>query len=398
MADGCGQRRHGGGDSLAAAEGAPRSYPAACLHISATMRPLARCLQAAARLVPMSTGPAARVRPTAALTIARSLGSSASRLGSRGSKWRPRHHERRPTPAVVRAMRERAEAADPQVQQRRQPLEPGHSHYYATCHPGLEEVVAAELRGARIGAANVHPGAPLAPPLGAAPACMHACMPCLLYARLDSAVLDMLMQGACTPRMRRTAIALPPRRCPPTRTRARPSPQARRACPSPARQLLATAPTSGCAPPSGCCSCSTSACWMRGGRRARRFTTPSAAPPTGRACCSRGRASRWRGACGAAPTSPPRRWEAWLGCAGRLVVEAGAAGTLGLVRCGSDCKCVPAGARPFTQRPPAADAKPLPCSCCACGRGTRSAMPCAMRAAPSRSRPSGAPWPTCRCL
>ena len=36
----------------------------------------------------------------------------------------------------------------------------GHSRYYATCHPGLEDVVAAELRDARtIGASNVVPGA-----------------------------------------------------------------------------------------------------------------------------------------------------------------------------------------------------------------------------------------------
>ncbi|PRW59721.1 RNA methylase [Chlorella sorokiniana] len=88
----------------------------------------------------------------------RGLGTSSIRQAGSGSKWRPRHHDRRPSPAVVRAMRERAEAADPQIHQRRQPLEAGHSHYYATCHPGLEEVVAAELRGEKIGAANVHPG------------------------------------------------------------------------------------------------------------------------------------------------------------------------------------------------------------------------------------------------
>lgn len=56
-------------------------------------------------------------------------------------------------------MRERAEGRDPQLQQRRAPLPPGHSHFYATCHPGLEEVVAAELLDGRIGASNVHPGA-----------------------------------------------------------------------------------------------------------------------------------------------------------------------------------------------------------------------------------------------
>lgn len=55
-------------------------------------------------------------------------------------------------------MRERSEASDPQLQQRRQRLPEGHSHYYATCHPGLEEVVAAELQAGTIGAANVHPG------------------------------------------------------------------------------------------------------------------------------------------------------------------------------------------------------------------------------------------------
>ncbi len=121
-----------------------------------------RPLQAATRLVQMlATAPAARLRLTAPHTLPRGLGSGYSRHASGGSKWRPRHHDRRPSPAVVRAMRERAEAADPQIQQRRQPLEPGHSHYYATCHPGLEEVVAAELRGPQIGAANVHPGGPL---------------------------------------------------------------------------------------------------------------------------------------------------------------------------------------------------------------------------------------------
>jgi hypothetical protein len=59
---------------------------------------------------------------------------------------------------MVRAMRERAEQRDPQIQQRRQPLFAGHHHYYATCHPGLEAVVAAELSGPAIGAANVLPG------------------------------------------------------------------------------------------------------------------------------------------------------------------------------------------------------------------------------------------------
>jgi 23S rRNA G2445 N2-methylase RlmL len=53
-------------------------------------------------------------------------------------------------------MRERAERLDPQ--QRRRPLPPGHHHYYATCHPGLEAVVAAELAAPAIGAADVHPG------------------------------------------------------------------------------------------------------------------------------------------------------------------------------------------------------------------------------------------------
>ncbi|KAL4458935.1 hypothetical protein ABPG75_013800 [Micractinium tetrahymenae] len=55
-------------------------------------------------------------------------------------------------------MRERAQAVDPQLRQRRERLPPGHFHYYATCHPGLEEVVAAELAGRCIGAANIHPG------------------------------------------------------------------------------------------------------------------------------------------------------------------------------------------------------------------------------------------------
>lgn len=140
------------------------------------MRPLAGCLQAAKRLVHMAaSAPAAGLRPMVPHRLARGLCSSSSRLSSSGSKWRPRHHDRRPSPAVVRAMRERAEAADPQIQQRRQPLEPGHIHYYATCHPGLEEVVAAELRGPKISAANVHPGEA---PLGACavgPA-LHACV------------------------------------------------------------------------------------------------------------------------------------------------------------------------------------------------------------------------------
>ena len=51
---------------------------------------------------------------------------------------------------------------DPQLQQRRQPLPPGMHVYYATCHPGLEEVVAAELRSANIGAVDVQPGGLLA--------------------------------------------------------------------------------------------------------------------------------------------------------------------------------------------------------------------------------------------
>lgn len=55
-------------------------------------------------------------------------------------------------------MRERADAADPQLQQRRRPLPPGHRIYYATCHPGLEAVVASELAGRAIGAADVQPG------------------------------------------------------------------------------------------------------------------------------------------------------------------------------------------------------------------------------------------------
>ena len=141
------------------------------------MRPLAGCLQAATRLVHMAaTAPAGRLRPMVPQRLHRGLSSSFGRQASSGSKWRPRHHDRRPTPAVVRAMRERAEAADPQIQQRRQLLEPGHSHYYATCHPGLEEVVAAELRGPEIGAANVHPGEML-PCLGDTSGwCMHACM------------------------------------------------------------------------------------------------------------------------------------------------------------------------------------------------------------------------------
>lgn len=55
-------------------------------------------------------------------------------------------------------MRERAEAADPQLQQRRRPLPPGSRIYYATCHPGLEPVVARELSGSAIGADDVQPG------------------------------------------------------------------------------------------------------------------------------------------------------------------------------------------------------------------------------------------------
>lgn len=55
-------------------------------------------------------------------------------------------------------MRERSEASDPQLLQRRERLPPGHHHFYATCHPGLETVVAAELQGRNIGAFNVHPG------------------------------------------------------------------------------------------------------------------------------------------------------------------------------------------------------------------------------------------------
>lgn len=55
-------------------------------------------------------------------------------------------------------MRERAQAVDPQVKQRRERLPPGQFHFYATCHPGLEAVVAAELAGRSIGAANIHPG------------------------------------------------------------------------------------------------------------------------------------------------------------------------------------------------------------------------------------------------
>ena len=40
----------------------------------------------------------------------------------------------------------------------RLPAPAGEQRYYATCHPGLEEVVAAELRSPRIGAARVRPG------------------------------------------------------------------------------------------------------------------------------------------------------------------------------------------------------------------------------------------------
>lgn len=77
---------------------------------------------------------------------------------SGGSRFRPRHYRERPSPRVVAAMRERAQAVDPQIKQRRERLPPGHFHYYATCHPGLEAVVAAELAGRAIGAAGVHPG------------------------------------------------------------------------------------------------------------------------------------------------------------------------------------------------------------------------------------------------
>jgi hypothetical protein len=96
-------------------------------------------------------------------------GSALRQGGGSGSKWRPRHHTERPSPQVVRAMRERAQERDPQTQ--RQQLQPGHFHYYATCHPGLEGVVAAELESANIGAANVHPGKGVAAAGGAAASC-----------------------------------------------------------------------------------------------------------------------------------------------------------------------------------------------------------------------------------
>lgn len=80
------------------------------------------------------------------------------RLLSGGSRFRPRHHGDPPSPRVVAAMRERAQVVDPQLKQRREQLPSGHFHYYATCHPGLEAVVAAELAGQAIGASNIHPG------------------------------------------------------------------------------------------------------------------------------------------------------------------------------------------------------------------------------------------------
>lgn len=83
---------------------------------------------------------------------------SPCRLLSGGRRPRPRHTREQPSPRVVAAMRERAQAVDPQVKQRRERLPPGQFHFYATCHPGLEAVVAAELAGRSIGAANIHPG------------------------------------------------------------------------------------------------------------------------------------------------------------------------------------------------------------------------------------------------
>ena len=78
--------------------------------------------------------------------------------GGGGGHWHSPRCPPRPTPRVVQALRERAEQYDPQIQQRRQRLQDGHHHYYVTCHPGLEAVVAAELEASTIGAANVHPG------------------------------------------------------------------------------------------------------------------------------------------------------------------------------------------------------------------------------------------------
>lgn len=96
-------------------------------------------------------GPAAR-----AAAPAQPPGSSRQMSG--GSRFRPRTAARRPSPALVRAMREAGDQRDPQSQQRRERLPPGMQLFYATCHPGLEAVVADELSSPTIGARDVLPG------------------------------------------------------------------------------------------------------------------------------------------------------------------------------------------------------------------------------------------------
>lgn len=125
----------------------------------------------ALRLARDGVGPVARgarrAGPCGGLTAPKAAASPATRRGlsstplqqgGGGSQWRPRHHSDCPSHQLVRAMRERSEQRDPQIQQRRQRLEPGQHHFFATSHPGLEAVVAAELLGPAIGATNVHPG------------------------------------------------------------------------------------------------------------------------------------------------------------------------------------------------------------------------------------------------
>jgi 23S rRNA G2445 N2-methylase RlmL len=80
------------------------------------------------------------------------------------------------------------------------PLPPGTFEYFATCHPGNEVHLAAELAGPRIKAANVRPGrsgvAFTSPPGEAGSAVMHRAN---LWSRVGIRVLHVLARGSIAP-------------------------------------------------------------------------------------------------------------------------------------------------------------------------------------------------------